>query len=304
MEALLPWQAAGMQEITMSLAWDELEKTPGQYDSKLLTTGNSFYPAKKTKVSLVIPVIDTNNLRLPGYLKGKRFDDPLVIARFNNLMNWVFKQIPDLSLSCLVIGNEVDAYLSGDKDKWNQYRRFVDATSNYARGLRSNLLVGCKTTFDGTIYKYPEEIRQLNKNCDALMVTYYPLQSSSFAVRSPQAVFSDFARLVTSYPQKPIFVPETGYPSSPLINGSEQKQAEFVHNIFRVWDTFDSHIKLVEFLWLNDLTQAEGDTFAKYYRSSDSQMQNFLGSLGLRTADGKDKRALLIFRQEAKQRGL
>lgn len=297
-------RSAGAQEVTMSLAWDELEKSPGQYDSKMLDIAEAFYPAQGTKISLVIPTIDTNNLRLPKDLAAKAFDDPEVIARFNKLTAWVFKKMPHVQLTCLSIGNEIDAYLAADRKKWQQYRNFFATTSAFVRSVKPGLPVGAKTTFDGTVSNCVEDIRQLNTQTDVLMITYYPLQATTFNAREPRAVLADFSKLVASYPQKRIFVLETGYPSSPGLNGSEQKQAEFVTSTFQAWDRFAEHIALIEFLWLNDLTDTELDAFARYYKSSDKPLRTFLGSLGFRTATGTEKPALATFRKEARGRGL
>jgi hypothetical protein len=295
---------AGMQSITMSLAWDELEPKPGQYDDKMLKIANSFYPPQNTKVTLVIPTIDTVNLRLPKDLKGRKFDDPEVIARFKKLLAFTFQQIPAVQLTCLSIGNEVDGYLNKDAGKWRDYLNFFQATSAYARGLRPGLRVGCKTGYGGTVFKNIEEVRKLNTYCDALMLTYYPLEMDAFRAQGPDTVYRDLSRVVSLYPQKPIYILETGYPSSTAIKGSPQDQALFVHNFFTAWDAFSKHIKIVEFLWLNDMTEQELDYMAKYYGSSASDMRNFLGSLGFREANGRAKPALATFKKEALSRKL
>ncbi len=76
-------QQIGLQAVSLSLPWDEIEKKPGVYSNKFLSIANQFYPSHRTLISLVITPIDTNKLHLPKDLIGKRFDDPIVINRFN-----------------------------------------------------------------------------------------------------------------------------------------------------------------------------------------------------------------------------
>jgi hypothetical protein len=74
---------AGMQVTSLSLAWDDLESSPGQYgsDPNWLEIANLFYSEQGVPISLTLTPIDTNNLRLPDDLKDKPFDDPEVIER-------------------------------------------------------------------------------------------------------------------------------------------------------------------------------------------------------------------------------
>ncbi|MBW6519117.1 MAG: hypothetical protein K0A89_11535 [ANME-2 cluster archaeon] len=80
----------------MSLAWDDIESSPGNYGNKYLDIANQFYPANNMQISLSINPIDTNNLRPPPDLKDRDLDDPEVIERYNKLMDYVFSRTPIL----------------------------------------------------------------------------------------------------------------------------------------------------------------------------------------------------------------
>jgi hypothetical protein len=116
-------RSVGMQVTSLSLPWDELEPTLGHYgtDPNWLELANDFYAQQGVAISLSLTPIDTNKLRLPPYLKDKAFDDPEVIEGFKRLLDYVFSQLPDLELSCLSIGNEIDGYLGTDKQRWREY---------------------------------------------------------------------------------------------------------------------------------------------------------------------------------------
>jgi alpha-L-arabinofuranosidase len=241
-------------------------------------------------------------LRLPPYLRDKAFDDPEVIERFKCLLDYVFSQLPDLELSSLAIGNEIDGYLGTNQRLWQEYTRFFQATSAYAKTKRPNLLVGSKVGFGGLTNEAYTLSADLVRASDVVMLTYYPL-NADFSVKNPEVVHEDFAKLVALFLDKPIYVLEAGYPSSPLLGSSEEKQADFIREIFRAWDTHTAHIELLDFLWLHDIPPAVVKELGDYYRLKDEKFLAYLATLGLRTFDGEDKEAFKVLRLETKKRG-
>ena len=299
-------KAAGAQVVSLSLAWDVLETEPGVYEPEpnYLAIANQYYSAAGMRVSLVITPIDTNVSRLPADLQDKPFDDPLLIKRFNRLLDWVFSQIPDLRLTSLSIGNEVNVFLGSAPGAWAAYGRFYEATSEHGRGLRPGLRVGAKLTSNGILGYAQSEAYALNNFSDVILVTYYPL-NPDFTVREPAVVADDLAALVTAYPGRPIHLAQAGYPSSPILNSSEARQAQFVQEMFEAWDAHASQIELISFTWLSDASPAAVADFAEYYGLSTQRFTEFLASLGLRTfpGSGRDKQAFRMLMEQARARG-
>jgi hypothetical protein len=297
-------QEAGAQTVSLSLGWDDLETAPQVYqpDPNFLAIANLYYPPQKMPVELMIGPVDTNNLRLPADLKDKPFDDPQVIARYEKLLDYVFSQIPDVELTLLSIGNEVDAYLGGDQAKWQQYQAFFKSTAEYARSLHPGLQVGVKGTFGGMMGAAQPYFRKLHEHSDLVLVTYYPLKAD-FSVQDPSVVGADFDRLAAAYPDKPIYILEAGYPSGPACNSSPELQAQFIRQVFAAWDRHAAQIKLVDFTWLTDVPSDSVEYFKQYYGVSDRRFVEFLATLGLRTHDGEDKPAFQALKEEASARG-
>ena len=246
--------------------------------------------------------IDTTALRLPADLRGKPLDDPQVIARYNKALEYVLSRVPKIELVGLAIGNEIDGYLGADKKKWKQYRRFFKATSAHARRIRPGLLVGTKVMLPSVVGGIQSQVQAINKHSDVLMTTYYPL-GKDFKVKSPSVVFKDIDRVIELYKDKPVYFLEAGYPSSRFLGSSEAKQAEFIGAMFKAWDRHRKQIKLVNFIWLHDITEAEVKSYSKYYGLSSKGFAAYLGSLGMRTHRGKDKQAFKALRRESKARG-
>ena len=301
-ESFTTIKEVGAQFIELPLNWDDIETSPGTYGNRFLNIANMYYPPTNTKVLLTINPIDTNVLHLPEDLTDRNFDDPEVIERYKRLMDYVFSQIPDLDLVAISIGNEIDAYLGEDSGKWDQYQRFFKETSNYIRDKKPAVKIGCKTTFEAATEKNEEEIKILNRNSDVIMVNYYPLKPD-FSVRDPSVVQSDIDTLTSLYADEIIYITEAGYPSSSELGSSEEMQREFIREIFRAWDKHRLQIKLIDFVWLHDLSTSEVDIFVGYYGVSARNFREFLRTLGLRTYDGKEKQAFVALKAEAEIRG-
>lgn len=297
-------KSAGMQATTLSVFWDEIETAPGEFepDPNWLAIANLYYPSQEVMISLAISVIDTNNLRLPPNLAGKPLDDPQVIARFETLLDYIATQIPDLHLTSLAIGNEVDIYLGTDSRAWASFEAFFRQTAEHARRLWPGVPVGSKTTFDGLIGGPAPFIKSLNQYSDVAMVTYYPLQAD-FSVRQPDAVHRDFQTMVDAFPGKPIYLLEVGYPSGEDNHSSYELQAAFIHELFRAWDDHAEEIPLLNYTWMTDVSGEAVHQMTTYYRFGGRGFVSYLATLGLRTHQGQDKPAFTQWATETAARG-
>ncbi len=302
--ALAAAQVAGVQSTTLSLDWSRLEVAPGRYDNTLLTIAEGFYPPRHVPIDLILRPIDTNRAEIPPDLKGKRFDAPTVIARFERLLDDVFAQSPHLTLHSLVIGNEVDVFLGREAARWGQYQTFYRVVSAYARAKRPGLRVGVAATFDGLTGETREPLRRLNAASDVIAATYYPL-NNDFTVRPPASPGPDLARLCGLYPGRRVMLVEAGYPSSRECGSSEAEQATFVRSLFSAWDAHASQIISITFSWETDISPTTVAADTRYYGVSTDAFAAFLGSLGLRTrtGSGRDKPAFTALGEEAHIRG-
>ncbi len=296
---------AGIQSVALTVFWDELETAPSTFNpTNNLSVANSYYPAFNTPVLLTIPVLDTTRRRVPADLSAVDFDNPVMIARFKALLDWAFTQIPNLELTTLSIGNEIDSVLGSNNAEWQKYETFFAAVSEYARTKRANLIVGVKTTFAGMTINSTSRVQSINAHADAAFVTYYPL-NADFTVKSPNVVSTDFGTVVSLYPNKPIYFHEAGYPSSSATNSSEALQARFVEEIFKAWDIYRMNVALINFNWSTDLSPAALNALEMEFGISDPAFLGYLGSIGFRTysGGGTNKPAFDTLANEAHRRG-
>jgi hypothetical protein len=297
-------KAVGMQDIGLSQDWSDIETSPGSYNGQWFAIANSYYPKTNTAVTVTLRPVHNWRKMVPADLKDVRFSDPRMIARFEKLLDFMFSQMPDTKLDALVIGSEFDVYLGMDPALWKDFTIFYKAVGAYARKKHPGLKIAAESTLKGFTGPAKIYLKDLNKASDLIGVSHYPL-GDGFAVQDPKVVGGIFDKLVAAYPDKKICFYQWGYPSSPVLNSSEDKQAQFIRETFKAWDRHATHVLLVDFTWLHDLPDSALSQNAKYFGLSDPKFLAFLQTLGLRTyqGSGKDKESYRVLKSEAFARG-
>jgi hypothetical protein len=285
----------GLGVASLAQAWDDIETAPSTYSNVYLDIADAFYPPRHMQLALELNPLDTNVVRVPADLRALAFDDPAFITRYKAAITYALGRLPNTTLSCVVIGNEIDVALGSDTVKWAQYGRFFQAVAAHVRSLRPGVPVGAKVSFMSVD---SANLALVLAHADALMLTYY-LVDGSFMVRNPAVVAGDFARMVQVAQGKPIYLLEAGCPTSTANNSSPELQAQFVRSVFTAWDRYPEHIKLINFLWMHDISPAEVSNWLTYYGSASAGLAGFLGSLGLRTYAGVNKPGFDALRQQA-----
>jgi len=295
---------AGLQVVSLKLDWDYVEKKPGEYASPWPAVADAYYSVAKVRLSLRIATLDTNCNRIPADLRGKGFDDPAVVMRFNALVDWLAKQMPKVQIEDISIGNEVDGSLGTDSAKWKQYTVFFKATKEHAKKVWPKAKIGSSLTFGSHLGAAKRHVIELNRYTDVVMISYYPLKTD-FTFRDPSVVRGDFKAICVQYPKRAISFTECGYSSGTRCGASKEKQKRFVEEVFRAWDAHADQIQQVMFVWLSDQPPDMVSWAQKYYGVRDGAFADFIGTLGLRAykGSGTDKPAFVALKAEAKKRG-
>lgn len=294
-------QKLGVNIATFPVPWDEVEKSPFQCKNNLVNVVNQFYRSQDKSICLEINPIDTNNLRVPKDLQNQKFNSAKFISRFKHSLKWCLTNLPDVKIRCIVIGNEIDGYLHS-ADSWRQYLAFFKNIKGYVHNIKPSIPVGTKITLSGILNSPNKNMNELIASSDVLMTTYYPL-NPDFTVKPPGSIHKDLRTLLTRYPKKDIYLLEWGYPTSKVVNSNEDKQALFVKETFKAWDQNKNRIKLINFVWMNEMPSSNIDKFRKYYRLNDRKFLGFLSSLGFCTESGSNKKGYLQIQRESRERG-
>jgi hypothetical protein len=227
--------------------WNAFEnQTAGVYDGEAMgwyQTLDAFAASTGAKLSLIITPIDIPGRFVPTHLEGKKFNDPILIESFNNLIDALFSAsdgvVDPSRVIALSVGNEIDHYnWAANNDQVSEYKAFLQAVKPKVNSY------GIPLHFTGTLYGITESGNtwtDMAQAVDKVSITYYPL-NSDFTVKSPDVVFTDLNSIATKFAGKDLFLQEIGYPSSSALNSSEARQAEFFCNFFNAWDGYKDQI--------------------------------------------------------------
>lgn len=292
----------GLERIGLFQNWDTLEPSPGTFDGQWLQIADLYYPANGVSLDLTLAVIHTNQSTAPLDLRDKPLDDPEVVRRFEALLDFAFAQLPNTDLRSVVVASEHDIYFGADIAKWEEFQEFYRQIAAYIHAARPGVAVATELTFSGLTGPMSATAMEVNAFSDLIGVSYYPMDESG-VVRDPTDVGADMQALVKLYPDKPIVFYQAGYPSSERLESSEERQAEFVAEIFRAWDRHADRVPMIDFTWLHDASDESVRGFEEFYGLSGGSFREFLATLGLRTYDGRAKLAYLRLVEELEARG-
>ncbi len=294
---------AGARGSLLSWTWKALEPSPGVFKLDEVKEGLSYLGNTRGLDLLVgLQVINTTAKEVPSDLAAVPFDADVMKTRFHALVDALRPHL-NRRVKYLSIGNEVDVYLTTHPQEWDAYKRFYRDGLAYVHAVAPWIKVGVTVTYDGAV-GHKGQIADLNSRSDVFILTYYPL-GSHFIPRPPDAPMTDIAKMVELASRWPVILQEVGYPSSAVLASSELKQAQFVSEVFRAWNTSASRIPFLNFFLLHDLPAQLCEELAQYYGlPHDRNFQAFLCSLGLRYADGRPKAAWPALVKSARTFGL
>ncbi len=301
----------GVREVSVSLDWELLEPTAGNYDNTLPDIIDAFYPLQLADTTLVIRPLDTPGPRLPSDLAGLTYDNAAVITAFENFLGNLYTRLPNLNasgkLTRIQIGNEIDAYLSSDATRWAQWQTFFNAAKAKINNLWGAGVEVSSVVQFSALKNAGVRTQYLNAlaSMDSATLTYYPL-NTDFTMRPPSTVATDFDFIINTIANKPIVFQECGYPSSTVNNSSEALQADFITAVFEAWDTHRDRIKLIDFSWQYDVSQNTVDQwvvdFGMSGRPNENAFRTYLGTLGFSNFDSTEKPVLQRLKGELKKR--
>ncbi|MCC6730308.1 MAG: hypothetical protein IT208_13305 [Chthonomonadales bacterium] len=300
LEGVLDARRLGVSMMFSTHRWSDLEPKPGEYDLKPLREAISGLGSLGFRVALTLQTIDTNNRTLPADLASRPFDDPELIARFDRLLERVAKTLTD-RVGWVMLANEADIYLGMHPEELPRFAAFAEHGRATLRRLRPGLPVGVTCTHDG-VRDRPALVGRLNRDMDVVTLTYYPLDER-MGVRPVAEAPADFERMVRAAGTRPLLLQEIGYPASPLLGSSEERQAAFIDAVFDAVDRHRGRIACFSFFLLHDFGDRLTDTLVGYYGIPDPRFRAFLATLGLRKADGTPRKAWARFQARAKAWG-
>lgn len=278
----------GVNLFGMSPEWNELEPSIGTNSLKeFVTNPLTLLDPDRTKFKsyiLVLKAIDTNRKTIPSDLLLKSFDDPVVINRFLSIIdNLAMVESVD-RISHILIGNEVDGYLTSNPTELNAFSSFYQQSVNRIHQKMPWIKVGTIITFN-SLSTNSIVFNTLTPHSDFICYTYYPTDVSNpnWQMRTPADVTDDIAFMASKAGDKSFAFTEIGYPSSPSNNSSESLQKEFVEKMFEVLRPYKENGKL-KFIYYHGLYDYPPDFCSPYAQAQGvdpTYLCGFMNSLGL-----------------------
>lgn len=260
------------------------------------------------RISITFTNVHMDQKHLPKYLKGKRFNDPNLLDRWQKYLEVFLFRYGDY-IDYLNIGNEVNNYFGKHYDEWTEFQRFFRRGEEVIRRLKPKIKVGVVLVESRREFFW----KQIEPYCDHLAITYYT-PCSAFG-KSPTAEALDknhykyFARTLDEAIRvaggKKILITEIGCATHPDIDSSPELQVAFIRALFQ-W-LYGKEDRILGMSWLAPTDwpyEATKQALQGYLDAAALQHEPFmkyLTSLGLKYEDGREKPGYAVFKDEISQ---
>jgi hypothetical protein len=299
----------GVQVLHSYLLWGEVEPTEGERVWEWQDALMGYRLHEGFEISLVVNLIHTS-LRgpMPEDLADMDFDDPEFIERFSTFMLEVLDRYPVQYLS---IGNEVNDYFISHRDEIPAYRTFFLAVKDRIQQEYPDVKVAMTFAYhDAERTNSLDIIDELNLG-DFLPLTLY-LYSPPFNFdRDPFELERYFERILDLAGETPLAFAEIGWNTAETLSGSEQDQAEFVREAFRLLSINRDRIEFMAWFNMHDIDLETASQSALSFIPANAPLiqdqvfmrdfVDFLTYLGLRESDGTPKPGWFAFIEESER---
>jgi len=287
-----------------------LESKPGQY----VWSGNKndefqahLQELKKGdyKISITFTNVHMDQKHLPGYLKGKRFNNPYMLERWQKYLEAFLPRYGDY-IDYLNIGNEVNNYFGKHYEEWSDYLEFFQHGEKVIRRLKPKIKVGIVLVES----RRESFWKQLEPYCDHLGITYYTPCSAFGKSPTDEALdknhYKYFARTLeeairVAGPKK-ILITEVGCATHPDIDSSPELQVQFIQALFHWLSGKENKILGISWLapmdWPYEHTKKALQGYLDAAALQHEPFMKYLTSLGLKYEDGSKKPGYDTFKNE------
>lgn len=295
--AILTARALGANFFQMGDLWSTLEPAPGAVNLAGLNATLGQLEAIGLTPYYNLRVIDTNQRGLPADIASRPFDDPVVVARADAIVDTLIGVFRLHTLAAFSFGNEVDAYLGARPSEVSAFRALLVREVGRIHARLPSLAVGCCTQSPPqNAFAWVGDT--LNRFTDVAIYTYYPFQPGLDFVHRPTSSFEpDLAAMIARNPAIPIGLQEVGYSSSSVNGSSPAAQADFVRRFRRYVATAPrSRVAFASWFLMTDWSSSTLNALFAYYGFLTPGFSEFLGNLGLRDSVGVPKPAWAAWR--------
>ena len=293
--ALKEAMAVGSRLVNVNASWAELEPTAGKYNFTRIQDELSLAQTNSLPVMFTLKVTDSIASGLPLDLQSQDLASTVVLSRLDKLLA-ALKPILPSQVKWLNVGYETDVYLFYRPNEVNSFRTLFQRAQSKLTGSYS---LGVVQSFD-TFRTSDLMFKQLVGLGAHVAFNYYGT-GQDFRQRSTSAPLADIPLMVRAAAGKAVVINEVNYSSAGL-DGSREKQSEFLTNVLNAVAQQPLKVKAVNVWALRDLPLNMVTEIAlSQGLSGSSSFATFLGSLGLQDVNGLQKPAWQVFATRSSQ---
>jgi hypothetical protein len=291
---------AGVGMLVGGASWRELEPEKGRYNLGDIQYLASVSQSRNIPFAYSLKIIETVHKAVPKDLANRPWNSPEMRGRVLRLIDEIAPALKTGQLRWFNFGYEVGGYLSQHPGEVADFVELYKAAAARVKELASGVQVSSTIAFmDIDMLNGP--LAALNREMDYIAVTYSPI-NPGWTVREPAALHQDFATLKQLAGGRKILLQEIAYPTSPLNNGSEEKQADFVRRAFEEIARDPGSFAAANFMMLGDLSDSDTENFGRFYGlPGDRKFKAMMQTLGMFDTTGRPKLCWDVFRQYARR---
>ena len=245
------WQEAvdaGLRVGRVHVSWAELEPHPERYDLSELTERLTALQRDGLAAFVLVETIDSEGYSLPPDLmdphdesklaEGRLLNHPVILARFQKLLDLVVPELVSRGGWLLSVGNEPDnvfddleADSAEGKTYWKSIVEFTKSARLHVHKLNPQLAVTITLTQAGLVKRHCD-FKPVIEVVDVAAFNYY-YQDHDMNVKQEGQVQADVAQMIAAASGRSIVLQEVGCPagysgSRSIAGGNEESQAKFL----------------------------------------------------------------------------
>ncbi|MGK7396324.1 MAG: hypothetical protein ACNS62_17235 [Candidatus Cyclobacteriaceae bacterium M3_2C_046] len=231
---------AGMSVARLQIDWPELETSPNTYNQASFEQKLIELKSQGLQPFLLISAYDSEGPVIPADLIEKGFDDPELIQRFNNLMNWVIPLLVEYDGFLISISNEPDNSFEDVPGLEDKILAFLLKVKAHIHQLNQDMAVTV-TLAEGSLDENKSGIFEILAACDVACWNFYGAKSQFehpdpyyYLAQTESEIKSDIQRMLNVSGEKNIVIQELGmYSGNTTLNSSQEIQRKFFEVFFR-----------------------------------------------------------------------
>jgi hypothetical protein len=265
-------ESVGRGNVTVSyeLDWNELEPEKEVYDLDGFREQLLEWEARGlTRVYLNVSAISIGTLGAPEDLvdpndpdrfrDGMSIDDPVVVGRYNKMLDAVLPVFLEHGGFAFCAGNEVNDYFGEHPEEADNFANFLGAVRDHVRTIDTRLPVGVILTASAALEPEPWHQKILDRS-DFAGYNYHALVPDVLSViRDPATIRAQIRTLVREARGLPVLIQELGVPTG-LDGVSEAEQADIARVMYE--ELYDhTRVRWVSWFKMTDFSQLFADVW-------------------------------------------